>query len=59
MAEPIERLCAETTESFGGNTTGADFPVPVCYAPEDPNTGEYFDYRPVVAFTLSFLIGIV
>ncbi|TGZ72394.1 hypothetical protein CRM22_002109 [Opisthorchis felineus] len=59
MAEPIERLCAETTESLGGNTTNTEFPIPVCYVPEDPSAGEYFDYRPVIAFTLSFLIGIV
>ncbi|GAA27278.2 sulfate transporter [Clonorchis sinensis] len=59
MAEPIERLCAETTESFGGNTTNTEFPIPVCYVPDDTSTGEYFDYRPVIAITLSFLIGIV
>ncbi|KAF5402380.1 hypothetical protein PHET_04158 [Paragonimus heterotremus] len=71
LFEPIKRLCDEIVKSSSGNETTSYMGfVPVCYAPDivDVPTGgrviglgteKLIDIRPVVAFTLTFLVGIV
>ncbi|KAF7258108.1 hypothetical protein EG68_04825, partial [Paragonimus skrjabini miyazakii] len=71
LFEPIKRLCDEIVKSSSGNETTSYMGfVPVCYAPDivdvptggrviDLETEKLIDIRPVVAFTLTFLVGIV
>ncbi|VDP73475.1 unnamed protein product [Echinostoma caproni] len=72
LSEPIRRLCAQISEQARKNHT-AEYGglIPVCFAPDDirqlegdPNLfgispDQLFDLRPPIAFTLTFLIGIL
>ncbi|KAA3677100.1 uncharacterized protein DEA37_0011448 [Paragonimus westermani] len=71
LSEPIKRLCGEIVKSSSGNGTVSYVGfVPVCYVPDvvdmptggrmiEQGTEKLVDIRPLVAFTLTFLVGIV